>query len=133
MTKKHKIEIERGLNSKSEGLIWRLIGTAEGLSSWMADKVEQDDDTLTFSWGKPWETHETRQAKIIESKKGKLLRIKWLDDPDEDAYTELRLERLDISQNYLLTITDFAEDGEDEQYNKMWYHDLDRLRLKTGI
>ena len=62
--KKKKIEIEQKLNSKSPNIIWNLIGTPAGLGKWIADEIEQENDILTFTWGKIWSNHEIRSAKI---------------------------------------------------------------------
>lgn len=125
--------IERELHSSSDKLVWDLIGTAEGLSRWMADDARQEGDSIIFSWGKPWETHEVRRADIIAIKKRKFIRFKWNDEDDPDAYTEIRIDRLDMSDNIMLVITDFTESGEEPQMEKMWNHDLDRLHSKTGL
>lgn len=34
-----KIEIEHQLKSTSRNIVWQLIGTADGLQKWIADKV----------------------------------------------------------------------------------------------
>ncbi len=51
---KHKIVLEYPLQTKSENIVWQLIGTAEGLGKWIADYVTRDGDTMTFTWGEVW-------------------------------------------------------------------------------
>ncbi|MGN0069083.1 MAG: START-like domain-containing protein [Prevotella sp.] len=130
--KRVKIEISRELCSNSPGIIWNLIGTADGLSKWIADDIQQDGDRLTFTWGNVWSHHETRQATIVQVKKQKLFRFKW-DDEEEGTYTELSMERSVITNDYMLTITDFAEPGDEDGLRDIWDDNLEKLHHSTGL
>ena len=57
---KKKLEIEYPLSSKSESIVWGLIGNAHGLSKWMADYVEEVDGVMTFTWGEVWTQQDIR-------------------------------------------------------------------------
>ncbi len=133
MTKKTRINLERELISKSEPTIWKLISTAEGLARWIAEQVEQKDNTLTFVWGKPGQEYETRRAEILEVVKNVSFRFRWEDEEDEEAYTELTIVKLDVTNDYILSITDFAEPDDVDGMIHMWNHDVDRMHYKTGV
>lgn len=132
MSNKSKVTIERELSSSSQKFVWNLIATATGLSRWVAPRVEEADNILTFIWGKPMEDPEVRRAEIIAMKKNRYIRFKWTDEEDEEAYTELEMDKLEVSDHYVLRIIDFCDNGEEEQMKKMWNHDLDRLHRNTG-
>lgn len=131
--KKTKITIERALRSTSPATIWKLISTAEGLSRWIAEEVHLADNELTFTWGKPGQEYETRKATILHLAKHDAIRFRWEDEDDAEAYTEIAMTRLDISNEYALCIVDFSEPDDIEAMTYMWNHDLDRLQHKTGI
>ncbi len=59
--KKEKIHLEYLLNATSKSILWTAISTPTGLEGWFADKVQSDDKTVTFFWGKT----EKRDAEII--------------------------------------------------------------------
>ncbi|MBM6991812.1 MAG: hypothetical protein I3J02_00865 [Prevotella sp.] len=131
--RKKKITIERALRSRTESIIWKLISTPAGLSRWIAEEVEQDGDTLIFTWGKPGQVYETRKADILEVVRNLSIRFKWEDEEDPDAYTELSLTRLGITDDFAISITDFSDPDDIQDMTYMWNHDLDRLQYKTGV
>ena len=59
-----KISIDRELNSTSATIIWNMVSTPEGMTRWLADSVTQNGDSLTFTWGSPYDHHEKRTATI---------------------------------------------------------------------
>jgi len=132
--KKEKITIERTLHSRSPRIIWNVISTADGLARWIADDVRDDGNGgLTFRWGEVWRHHEIRAAHWGERMKNDFVRWHWDDDEDEDAYIELRLNKSDVTNDYLLHITDFASPDEVEGLIGLWEDNLERLHRNTGI
>ena len=47
-----KIHLEYLLNATSKSILWTAISTPTGLEGWFADKVQSDDKTVSFFWGK---------------------------------------------------------------------------------
>lgn len=130
---KNKISFERELRSKSANIIWALISTPEGLAKWMADDVKSDGSNMTFTWGNTWSLHETRTASVIEKKKMEYIRLRWGEEEYNGTYFELRLSRSDITGDYILTITDFAPDGDTETLEDIWDANLETLHRSTGL
>ena len=131
--KKQKINVERGLTSRSLPLIWKYISSPEGLRLWIAEQVEQEGDVLVFTWGKPGQVYETRRADILDVQKHEAIRFKWEDEDEEEAYTEIAVAKLDVTDDYMLSITDFSDPDDIDGMKRMWNHDLDRLHYKTGL
>ena len=119
--KKRQITIEHELKSNSENIIWRFISTPEGLSKWLADEVTQEGETMTFTWGELWTHHEIRTATLLEVIFHELVRLRWDDDEDPEAY------------EFMLTITDFAEEEDVEAMRDLWEDNLVRLRRTSGL
>ena len=131
--KKQQINIEHELRSNSPTIIWQLIGTPEGLARWIADKVTLDGTTLTLTWGETWRNHEIRKAEITKLVKQSFLRIHWHDDPDPEAYLELRMEYNELTDDYILLITDFAYDDDIDSMRDLWNDNLERLHQSSGL
>ena len=129
----NKISIERELRSKSANIIWALMSTPEGLAKWIADEVKRDGDTLTFTWGNPWSHHETRTASVIEWKNNEYIRLRWSEEEYRDTYLELRMEKSDITGDYILVITDYAPDGDTATLEDIWDANMDTLHRSTGL
>ncbi len=127
-----RIEIEHPLNSTSRNIVWQLIGTADGLSRWIADRVTLKGSTLTFEWGDEWRHHESRSATLLHLDRFGRIRWHWDDDAD-DTYVEIRMERGTLSDEYTLHITDFTPADDSDWLYSAWDHNFDNLRLKSGV
>ena len=130
--KKEKVLIERELKSNSAVIIWKLISTDSGLSRWVADNVRFDGDMLEFTWGDIQSRHETKRATLLGRKSQKYLRWRWEGD-DERCFTELKMEKSDLTNDYILTVTDFAEPDETDALRDIWEDSFDRLRQNSGL
>lgn len=132
---KHKIQIERELHCRSSNIIWSLLSTAEGLEKWLADSVQRNGKVLNFRWGELWQSHEVRTATIIKEAKDKYIRFRWDEDADEDAdvYCEFKIEKSDITNDYILTITDYADEDDVDTITDLWENNLEQLHRSTGL
>lgn len=132
MTKK-KLNIERELKSKSAKIIWPLLSTPEGLAKWVADTVKKDNNVFTFTWGDVSKNHDMRSALLLEKKDYEYIRFRWDRDEAEDTYLELRIEKGEITDDYVLIITDFAFDGDTDALEDIWDANLYKLNRSTGL
>lgn len=130
---KEKVYIEKMLNSKSKNMIWPLISDASGLARWMADDVQDNHGHLTFRWGEEWTHHDIHTATVLESVENEYFRFKWDADGDADTYVELRMDKSDLTGQYMLCITDFAHPEDIDSLRGLWEDDLDRLHHATGL
>jgi len=130
---KKKISIEHELRCRSERIIWPLVSTAAGLAKWIADEVSLKGDELTFTWGEVWSNHEVRKAKILKKTDFVSVRFRWEDEVNPDAYWELKIEKGDITDDFILVITDFAPAEDKETLEDIWAANLERLHRSTGL
>lgn len=126
---REKIHIEYPLNATSKGILWSAISTPMGLEGWFADKIISKDNVLTFSWGK----HESRSAAVIAQRTFSFIRFRWLDDPNEDEYFELRMNYSELTNDYVLEITDFTTASEVDDLQELWDSQVDTLRRTCGF
>ncbi|MCC8187887.1 MAG: hypothetical protein LIP08_10425 [Bacteroides sp.] len=127
--KKEKIHLEYLLNATSKNIIWAAISTPSGLEDWFADKVDSRDKNVTFHWGKT----EERQAEIIGIRAFSYIRFRWADEVGERYYFELKMTNNELTNDYVLEITDFAEPEEVEDLKELWDSQIDTLRRTCGF
>jgi uncharacterized protein YndB with AHSA1/START domain len=130
-----KLMLEYPLNTRSPKIVWDMIGNAAGLQKWIADKVIEDDDTMTFTWGNPWTERDTKQSRILDREKNSYIRMMW--DYHEDtpeAIWEMRIEESATTGELSLCITDYADDEEEEaDLRGIWDDNLERLHRVSGL
>ena len=129
-----KICIEYELSCKSANIIWPLISTPSGLARWVADTVKFADGVFTFTWGELHGHSDTRTATLIEKKDFSHMRLRWDEDEyDDSTYLELKLEKGDITDDFILVVTDFAPDGDVDDVREIWSACFNRLHHSTGL
>lgn len=119
---KTKVVLEYVLSSQSIPMIWDAIATAPGLTSWFADDVASDGKNFSFIWGK----HESRVAELINCRQNTYVRFHWLDE-EPGTYFELRILKNDLTSNYSLEITDFADSDDEDDVRSLWDTSIDAL------
>ncbi len=126
---KRKINLEYNLNAVSGPILWNAIGTPIGLQTWMADNVTKDGDVYTFEWSQD----EIRQAELTHLRINSHIRFHWLDDEDPKSFFELRMEYNELTGDYTLLITDFAEENEVEELTDLWDTEVNQLMRLCGM
>lgn len=127
---REKIHLEYPLNATSKGILWNAISSPSGLEGWFADRVENlEEKLLRFYWGKI----ENRTAEMIGQRMFSYTRFRWLDDENESEYFELRMSHTELTDDYVLEITDFAEDSEVDDLCELWDSQVDTLRRTCGF
>ena len=127
MINKEKIHIEYQMKG-SANMIWRVIGTPQGLSTWFADRVETTGKTYDFYWGK----NESRRATLVAQRMGVYVRFKW-EDEDQHCYFEMRITYNEMVMQHALEITDFADVDEIDDTKELWNSQIEQLRRTTGM
>ena len=126
MSDYHKIELEYILRC-SPSVLYPFLIEPSGLSEWFCDNVNTRGGFHTFIWNKDSE----QQAKVTGSKENVYVRYRWLDNP-ENTYFELRIQVDDITGETALMITDFAEDGDQDETRLSWDSAIQKLHRVIG-
>ena len=124
---KEKIRIEYPLKG-SANMIWRTIGTPQGLSMWFADRVETTGKTYSFYWGKT----ECRRANLIAQRNGVYVRFRWEED-EQQCFFEMRITYNEMVRQHMLEITDFAEKDEIDDIRSIWDSQMEHFCRVTGM
>lgn len=124
-----KIHLEYALNSTSRNILWAAISTPSGLEEWFADRVESDDKNVEFYWGKT----EKRVATIVALRAYSFIRFHWADERNSKNYFELRMSQNELTSDFVLEITDFAEEGDEDDVISLWESQVANLRRTCGF
>jgi len=126
---KEKFQLEYVLNNISVSVLWSSISTPSGLSEWFADKVSVEDNNIyTFQWGKT-----SQKAELIHNRTGSYMRFHWLEDEEPKTYFEFRITLVELTNDVILTITDFANPDEKAEYITLWNNEVSALRKAYGM
>lgn len=123
---KKKILLEFDMKSAPVALLWTYISTANGLARWFADRVEINHKEFLFSW-----KNYTQEAHLLGSRIGAYMRLHWVDEP-VGTFFEMRITVNELTDNTMLAVTDFAEDGEEQDVIDLWSSQIDALRRVIG-
>lgn len=124
-----KIHLEYLLNATSKSILWSAISTPTGLESWFADRVQSDDKIVDFFWGKT----EKRTAEIVAVRAYSFIRFRWLDNEIPREYFELKMTNSELTNDFVLEITDFAAANEVDDVRELWESQVETLRRTCGF
>lgn len=124
-----KIHLEYLLNATSKSILWSVISTPTGLEVWFADRVQSDDKIVDFFWGKT----EKRTAEIVAVRAYSFIRFRWLDNEIPREYFELKMTNSELTNDFVLEITDFAAANEVDDVRELWESQVETLRRTCGF
>jgi len=121
-----KIELEYTF-STSPRVLFNRLSTPAGLAEWFADDVNLINGLYSFVWDG------TEQfAEVVSRKDNKHIRFHWVDE-DEESYFEFRIQKDELTGDLALLITDFVEDGEQEDTAELWNSQIAELKHALGL
>ncbi len=126
---REKIHLQYLLNATSKSILWTAISTPSGLEGWFADRVQSDDKTVTFFWGKT----ESRTAAIVAMRAYSFIRFHWLDSEYPREYFELKMTNSELTNDFVLEIIDFAAQEDVDDSRELWDSQVETLRRTCGF
>ena len=125
MSKKVKFTLEYPVRC-SPGILYEFLSSPSGMQEWFADKVDERDGLYSFSWNGSEE-----EAEVLESEENKFIRYHWIDSP-KDEYFEFKIDKSEVTNLTILTITDFAEKKEIKDQSQLWETQVKDLFYRLG-
>ena len=122
---KTKIQFEYPMHCQSE-ILYEYLASAEGLSEWFADEVDERGDDFYFSWG----GGPAEKATMIRYKPESFVRYRWEEDEGTKYYFEMTIVIDEITNDLALNITDFTDD--EEETKLYWDNLIENLQIKLG-
>ncbi|MCB9046553.1 MAG: ATPase [Chitinophagales bacterium] len=110
----------------SPAILYEFLSTPVGLSEWFADKVDQKDETFKFSWNGAQDI-----AYQIDSLENEYVRYRW-DYYAPDEFFEFRIEQSPVTNETILTITDFADKIDIKDQENLWDSQVHELKHRIG-
>jgi len=123
---KNRIQFEYVINC-SPKVLYNRLSTASGLTEWFADDVRVRGKKYTFIWD-----DSEQIAEMTLQKENRLVRFNWLDAEDEESYFEFRITRDELTGDVSLLITDFVEEGEEDESKGLWDTQITDLKHVLG-
>jgi hypothetical protein len=124
---KESFRLEYVFDNASLAALWSSISTPVGLSSWLADDVIVDGEIYTFMWNKSGQN-----AELLQMRLNKSVRFKW-EEEDDKTFFELKLSQNELTNDIVLTISDFSEPDELEDAIDLWNTQIEQLRINLGL
>ena len=125
MSKKVKFTLEYPVRC-SPGILYEFLSSPTGMQEWFADKVDERDGLYSFSWNGSEE-----EAEVMESEENKFIRYHWINSP-KDEYFEFKIDKSEVTNLTILTITDFAEKKEIKDQSQLWETQVKDLFYRLG-
>ena len=123
---KIQFEIEYLVHS-STLILYNCISKPSSLEEWFADSVNQKGDRFTFKW-----EDEERQATLLSSKKNQFICWQWDEKDFDDTFFEMRIKVDEMTNDIALIITDFCDEGDEEDARMLWDLAIDDLHRVIG-
>jgi uncharacterized protein YndB with AHSA1/START domain len=125
MSKKVKYTLEYPVRC-SPGILYEFLSNPTGLQEWFADKVDEKDGHYSFSWDGSEE-----DAEVVDSEENKFIRYHWMNSL-KDEYFEFKIDKSEVTNLTILTITDFAEKKEIKDQSQLWETQIKDLFYRLG-
>jgi uncharacterized protein YndB with AHSA1/START domain len=123
---KVQIDLEFLLRT-SEPMLYNCISTPSGLEEWFADEIHIRGEVFTFIW-----EGEERKAEMVSKKKDQFVKFHWMDEGKEKTFFEMRIKTDEMTGEVALLITDFSEEGEEDETTMLWESAVENLRRNIG-
>lgn len=123
---KEKFQIEFPIHA-SPSMLYQYFATPSGLGEWFADNVNSRGEMFTFIWDGSEE-----QAKLLTSKTDERAKYHWVEDEDDNAYFEFKIQVDALTKDVSLIITDFAEEDEMDEAKMLWENQIAELKHIIG-
>jgi len=105
-----------------------MLSTPSGLSRWFAEDVNINrDGTYSFIWDGSEEI-----ASMSSKKRDEFVKFKWVEDEDSSTYFEFRIQIDPMTNDVALIVTDFCDEGEEEETSSLWSKQVETLRQSIG-
>ena len=124
--KRVKIELEFIFRA-SPTILYKFLTTPSCLIRWFCDEVDITGETFTFVWSGADEV-----AELIDDIEDERIRFKWEDADDEEEYLEFRMRKSPVTNETILEITDYCDDGEGDDQRQLWESQIKVLKQETG-
>jgi uncharacterized protein YndB with AHSA1/START domain len=125
--KRKQIQVEF-LFKASPSIIYKFLTDPSCLVRWFCDKVNILEDTYVFGWrgGEP------EEAVLIMNLEDELVRYDFDGSYNDGEYLEFKITESPITQETILFVTDFVDEGDEKDQTDLWITLMEKLKSVTG-
>ncbi len=110
----------------SPAILYKFFTTPACLVRWFCDEVDISDKTYSFFWSGAEEV-----AELIEDIEEEMVRFEF-EDYEEGEYLEFKMEKSPVTNETILTITDYCDEDEVDDQKQLWESQMKQLKQETG-
>jgi len=121
-----KIEVEFLLKA-SPTIVYSFLTAPACLVRWFCDAVDIEGTTFSFDW-----QGFIQYAELVMDIEDELLRFEWKEHDYEDEYLEYRISTSPVTNETILTITDFCDDDEVDSQKALWDAQIKTMKAEMG-
>lgn len=110
----------------SPAILYEFLSTTNGLQEWFAEKVNHEGETFYFTW-----SGSTDEAERVEFVENDSVKYRW-DYYDEDEYFEFKITQSPVTNETILVITDFADEADIKDQQRLWESQVNDLKHRIG-
>jgi len=110
----------------SPSILYNFLSTPVGLQEWFADKVNQRENKIFFTWN-----GSTDGAVILEHIDNEFIRFRW-DHYNPEEFFEFSIEQSPVTSETILRITDFADKADLKDNQRLWSSQVSDLKHRLG-
>ncbi len=126
LSRKKKYSLEFTIKS-SPHVLYEFVSEPSELAEWFADEVHSHGTHFSFSWD-----GERKEAEMIDYAEEEFARYKWA-DAHAGEYFEFRIGQSEITNDTILTITDFADEKDLKEMQELWDSQIHMLMKRIGM
>lgn len=112
----------------SPTIVYSFLTTPACLVRWFCDSVDILGDVYTFEW-----QGYVQQAKLEVDIEDEYLKFVWMDGDNEGETLEYRISTSPITNETILTITDFADEGDTDSQAQLWDSQVKAMKQEMGV
>jgi uncharacterized protein YndB with AHSA1/START domain len=112
----------------SPTIVYSFLTTPACLVRWFCDSVDILGDVYTFEWQGYFQ-----QAKLEVDIEDEYLKFVWLDGDNEGETLEYRISTSPITNETILTITDYSDEGDSGSQVQLWDSQIKSMKQEMGV
>jgi len=111
----------------SPTIVYKFFTSPDCLIRWFCDEVDITEDFYTFTWEGSDEV-----AELVDDIEDEFLRFHWENAESDDEHLEIRLSKSEVTAQTILEITEYCDEDELEDQQRLWESQIKTLMLETG-
>ncbi len=115
------------ISKASPAILYKFLTAPSCLVRWFCDSVDILEKEYSFGWDGSEEV-----AILVVDEEEERLQFKWEEAESEEEYLEFVMYKSPITGETVLEITDFADEGEEQEVRDLWDTQIETLKREAG-